>query len=69
MNNHFTKRIDCKICGSNSLTDVFSITPQYLSSTFVEDNALEGELSSLKVPMTLTLCDTVKTKKGADFCS
>ena len=64
MKNNFTNRIHCKICGSKSLTDVFSIAPQYLSSTFVEDNALEGELSSLKVPMTLTLCDTAKNKKG-----
>lgn len=46
----------CKICGSAALTDVFSFPPQHLSATFVEDNA-RSEVSAIKVPLTLTLCD------------
>lgn len=46
----------CKICGSKSLTDVIEIAPQYLSSTFVKDNA-SNALSKIKIPLTLTLCD------------
>lgn len=51
------KLIDqCRVCYSNSLTDVFSFPEQFLSPTFVETN--EGNsLASIKVPMTITLCD------------
>ena len=54
----------CKICGSENLTDVISLEAQFLSATFVEDNLLEGALASLKVPMTLTLCDTSQNDNG-----
>ncbi len=54
----------CKVCGSNNLTDVFSLAPQFLSATFVEDNSEEGDLASVKVPLTLTLCDTNANPNG-----
>ena len=49
----------CRICGSTALTEVISLAPQYLSPTFVESN--EGnELSQIKVPLTVVLCDKSK---------
>ena len=53
----------CKICDSTELTDVIHIPEQHLSATFVEDNA-KVEISKIKVPMTLTLCDRNKNPKG-----
>ena len=58
MSKHFSERTSCKVCGSDRLTDVFSLAPQFLSATFVEDNMAEAELASIKVPMTLCLCDS-----------
>ncbi len=46
----------CKICGSKELTDVIKIEPQHLSATFVKTN-VGLDISNIKVPMTLTLCD------------
>ena len=54
----------CKICGSSALTDVINIQPQYLSPTFTRDNAEEGELAKLRVPLTMTLCDRAKNPQG-----
>jgi C-methyltransferase C-terminal domain/Putative zinc binding domain/Methyltransferase domain len=54
----------CKICGSSALTDVIHIPPQYLSPTFTRDNATEGELAKLRVPLTMTLCDRARNAQG-----
>ena len=64
MNNNYHNIKLCKICGSKELTNVFSLDPQFLSATFVKNNAQEGQLSSIKVPLTLTLCDTNKNPSG-----
>ena len=45
------------MCGSQDLTDVIKIAPQFLSPTFTRDNAEEGELAKIQVPFTMTLCD------------
>lgn len=58
------KNIDrCRICGSKELTEVISIMPQHLSPTFVKSNE-NNELSKIKVPMTLVLCDKNKNPYG-----
>lgn len=54
----------CKICGSAALTDVIHIAPQFLSPTFTRDNAEEGELATLRVPLTMTLCDRSRNPSG-----
>ncbi len=54
----------CKICQSDALTDVFRIAPQHLSATFTRNNAEEGDLATLRVPLTLTLCDKAKNPGG-----
>ncbi|SVD12627.1 uncharacterized protein METZ01_LOCUS365481, partial [marine metagenome] len=60
----YYKKIDtCKICGSDKLTDVIHVEPQFISATFVETN--EGlEMARVKVPMTLVLCDVLKNPEG-----
>ena len=55
----------CKLCGSRALTNVISIPPQYLSPTFTRDNAEEGDLAKIRVPLTMTLCDR---SRNADGC-
>lgn len=60
----FANRQTCKVCGSANLTDVISIPPQFLSPTFTKNNADEGELAHLCVPMTLTLCDRTSNPSG-----
>lgn len=60
---HFKEISTCKICGSHDLTDVIHIPPQHLSATFVKDNS-KCEISNIKVPMTLTLCDKNKDSKA-----
>lgn len=54
----------CKLCGSQALTDVFSLAPQFLSPTFTRNNAEEGELAKLQVPLTMTLCDRSRNSNG-----
>ncbi|MEK6881530.1 MAG: class I SAM-dependent methyltransferase, partial [Nanoarchaeota archaeon] len=49
----------CRICGSTALTEVIKLAPQYLSPTFVKSNE-ENELSQIKVPLTVVLCDKSK---------
>ncbi len=58
------ERIDsCRICGSTSLTDLFSFPEQFLSPTFVESN--EGnDLANVKIPLTLAICDVHKNPQG-----
>ena len=53
----------CRICGSKDLTEVIRIEPQHLSPTFVKTNE-NNELSKIKVPMTLVLCDKNKNPGG-----
>src|SRR5262245_29769282 len=54
----------CKVCGSQELTDVIRIAPQFLSPTFTRDNAEEGELARIRVPLTMTLCDRARNPAG-----
>lgn len=57
--NEYKTITQCKICGSNALTDAFAFPPQHLSATFVADNA-NSSVSHIKVPLTVTLCDPAK---------
>ncbi|MDO8460652.1 MAG: class I SAM-dependent methyltransferase, partial [Nanoarchaeota archaeon] len=59
--NHYKNIDKCRVCNSNNLTEVINIDAQYLSPTFVESNE-ENELSQIKVPLTVVLCD--KNKNG-----
>ena len=54
----------CKVCGSADLIDVMAFEPQFLSPTFTRDNAAEGELARIRIPLTMTLCDRKKNKEG-----
>ena len=54
----------CKVCGSGDLTDVIHIAPQFLSPTFTRNNAEEGELAKVRVPLTMTLCDRARNPAG-----
>jgi hypothetical protein len=62
--NPFKLRQQCKICGSKALTDAIHIAPQFLSPTFTRNNAEEGDLAKLRVPMTMALCDRAKNPDG-----
>jgi hypothetical protein len=62
--NPFTLLQRCKVCGSRELTDVISIAPQFLSPTFTRNNAEEGELAKIRVPLTMTLCDRARNPDG-----
>ncbi|MBI2618380.1 methyltransferase domain-containing protein [Candidatus Kaiserbacteria bacterium] len=53
----------CRICGSEALTAVVSFPSQFLSPTFVSTNE-NNELSKIKVPLTVMLCDRSKNQKG-----
>lgn len=60
---HYENIVRCRICGSEELTEVINLAPQYISSTFVESN--EGdEISKIKVPLTILLCDKSKNKNA-----
>ena len=60
----FTLLQRCKVCGSEALTDVISIAPQFLSPTFTRSNAEEGDLAKIRVPLTMTLCDRARNPDG-----
>lgn len=45
----------CRICGSDNLSDVLDFGEQFLSSSFVKDNAQE-ELATIRVPLSAVLC-------------
>ena len=49
---------NCRLCESESLTQVIKIEDQYLSPIFVEENS--GPMSKIKVPHTLLLCNECK---------
>lgn len=53
----------CRICGSKFLTEVINIGPQYISPVFVKSNK-DNELSKIKIPLTLVLCDKNKNQGG-----
>src|ERR1700730_3081315 len=61
---HFKLLQNCKVCRSQALTDVFKIAPQFLSPTFTRNNAEEGDLATIKVPFTMTLCDRSHNPDG-----
>lgn len=46
----------CRICGNEKLQHVLNLGEQFLSSQFVKNNEDE-ELSKVRVPLTLLLCD------------
>ena len=46
----------CRICGCKDLEEAISLPPQFLSPTFVESN-VNNPLSSIKVPMTVMVCN------------
>ena len=53
---HYINLKHCRICGSASLTEVISIPEQFLSPIFIKSNE-NNELSKIKIPLTLILCD------------
>jgi len=46
----------CRICGCKDLEEAISLPAQFLSPTFVQSN-IDNPLSSIKVPMTLMVCN------------
>lgn len=64
----YTAITKCRICGNEKLEDVLDLGEQFLSSQFVKDNSKE-ELSTVRVPLTLMLCDVcglVQLKQTVD---
>ncbi len=58
----------CRICGNEKLQQVLNLGEQFLSSQFVKSNEDE-ELSRVRVPLTLLLCDVcglVQLKETVD---
>lgn len=55
MSPHFKKITKCRICGCSDLEEAISLSPQFLSPTFVKSNK-ENYLSEIKVPMTMLVC-------------
>ncbi len=58
----------CRICGNEKLQQVLNLGEQFLSSQFVKNNEAE-ELSKIRVPLTLLLCDVcglVQLKETVD---
>lgn len=47
----------CRICGTDTLTEVLNFGEQFLSSSFVKDNSKE-ELANVRVPLSVLLCGT-----------
>ncbi len=45
----------CRLCGSNNLTEILSLGNQYLASQFVRSNDAHP-LAEVKVPLTVMLC-------------
>lgn len=52
----FTTINACRVCGEAKLIEVLRMKPQYISSTLVKTNK-RSQLSRLKIPMTLLLCE------------
>ncbi len=58
----------CRICGNEHMQHVLDLGEQFLSSQFVKNNEAE-ELSKVRVPLTLLLCDVcglVQLKETVD---
>ncbi len=58
----------CRICGNEHIQPVLDLGEQFLSSQFVKNNEAE-ELSKVRVPLTLLLCDVcglVQLKETVD---
>ncbi len=47
---------ECRVCGSQNLIEVINFEEQFLSATFVDSN-LDNPLSSIKVPLTVMICE------------
>lgn len=60
---HYKHIKKCRICESTSLTEVIRFEEQFLSPTFVKNQ--DSELSKIKVPLTVVLCDK---KKDPNAC-
>ena len=58
----------CKICGNKKLKKVLFINEQYISATFVKSNK-NNDLTKIKTPLTLVLCDKTKNKKLVVYCN
>jgi hypothetical protein len=63
MTKHFKNIVQCRICGSEDLTEVISIEEQHLSPMFVKTNK-DNHLAGLLVRQTLVLCDKSKNSKN-----
>ena len=48
---------ECRVCGSQNLIEVINFEEQFLSATFVDSN-LDNPLSSIKVPLTVMICES-----------
>ena len=53
---HYTTITNCRICGSEDLTEVVKFKPQYIGSKFVKSNA-NHPMAKVKIPMTLMFCN------------
>ena len=49
--------IECRVCGNQNLIELINFEEQFLSATFVDSN-LDNPLSSIKVPLTVMICDS-----------
>jgi hypothetical protein len=47
---------ECRVCENQNLIEVINFEEQFLSATFVNSN-LDNPLSSIKVPLTVMICD------------
>jgi len=56
MNSNYKCIEECRICGCKDLDEAISLPAQFLSPTFVETN-VDNPLSSIKVPMTVMVCN------------
>ena len=61
-NKNITYLEECKLCGNTNLTKVLQLNEQYISATFVKTN-VNNDLTKIKTPLTLVLCNNEKNKK------
>ena len=60
-NNFISYLKRCKICGNTDLKKVIKLDEQFISAAFVKSNK-DNDLSEIKTPLSLVLCDTTKNK-------